>query len=140
MRDALALRVSPIRWCPGKRGTVDDANWAAAHYRVERDSTGLMMSKRKRRRAAAQAAQFGDPTPEEPNDVVRIFDRQGRVVLERDWGRDRPSAMTQEGQIVDDLLRLDVLKFRAKWGIPSPELVGDEAPEEPASSQSPDAF
>lgn len=110
---------------------LDEANWAAAHYRVERFSTGLMMSKRKRKKAAEQAVKFGDPTPEEPHDIIRMFDRDGTVVYERDWGRDRPSAMAQEAQIVDDLLRMNVNLFRAKWGIPlpAPADATDDGPE-----------
>lgn len=76
-----------------------------------------MMSKRKRKKAAEQAVKFGDPTPGESHDIIRVFDRDANVVYERDWGRDRPSAMAQEAQIVDDLLRMDVNLFRAKWGI-----------------------
>ena len=88
-----------------------------------------MASKRKLKKVAEQAVRFGDPTPEDPHDVLRILDRGGTVVFERDWGRDRPSAMAQETQIVDDLLRLDVLRFRAKWGIAPP------ANEEPPSPE-----
>lgn len=110
---------------------LDDSNWAAAHYRVERTSTGVMASKRKLKKVAEQAVRFGDPAPEDPHDVVRIFDRGGNAVFERDWGRDRPSAMSQEAQIVDDLLKLEVLRFRSKWGILAPvetEPPGPEAP------------
>ena len=94
---------------------------AAAHYRVERETTGMMMRKRQRKKASQAAAAIGQPGPEQPHDVVRIFDRAGDVVLERDWGTSRPEAIAHEARIVDDLLHLDVLSFRARYGIESPD-------------------
>jgi hypothetical protein len=100
---------------------VDQQRWAAAHYRVERESTGVMMRKRQRKKATEMAIEHGDPVPESPEDVVRILDRAGEVVFERDWGKNRPDAMAQEAQIVSDLLNLEVGVFRSKYGIPQPE-------------------
>ena len=97
---------------------------AAAHYRVERETSGLMMRKRLRRKATEQAIEHGDAIPTGPQDVVRIYDREGAVVFERDWGSNRPDAIAQEAQIIDDLLHLNVLVFRAKYAIVPPE---DEA-------------
>jgi hypothetical protein len=99
---------------------METERWAAAHYRVERETSGLMMRKRQRKKATATAAELGQPAPEPPHDVVRIFDRSGEIVFERDWGTSRPEAMDHEARIVDDLLHLDVLTFRAKYGISSP--------------------
>jgi hypothetical protein len=96
---------------------VDEERWAAVHYRVERDSRGVMMRKRQRRKATEQAIEFGDPVPDDPHDVVRIYDREGNVAFEQDWGTNRPGALAQEAKIVDDLLTLDVLQFRARYGI-----------------------
>ena len=96
---------------------MDEERWAAAHYRVERESRGVVMRKRQRRKATEQAIQFGDPVPDDPHDVVRIYDREGNVAFEQDWGNNRPGALAQEAKIVDDLLTLDVLQFRARYGI-----------------------
>jgi len=101
--------------------SVDKQRWAGAHYRVERESRGVLMRKRQRRKAAEQAIFHGGPVPEPPDDVVRIFDRTGEVVFEREWGADRTQAVAQEAQIIDDLLHLDVLAFRARYGIETPE-------------------
>lgn len=94
-----------------------ERDWAAKHYRVERDSTGLKASKRKIRRIAEDAARHGDPIPDEAHDVVRIYDREGNVVMERDWGQNRQAAVDEEASIVDDLLKLDVMRFRSRYGI-----------------------
>ena len=94
-----------------------EKEWAAAHYRVERDSTGLRASKRKLRKIAEVAARHGDPVPEESSDVIRIVDREGVVVLERDFGRNRDAAIDEEARIVEDLLKLDVARFRTRYGI-----------------------
>jgi hypothetical protein len=118
---------------------VERGDWAAAFYRVERHSVGMMMSRRKRRRATELAARFGDPVPEEPHDVVRILDREGRVVFEHHWGRDRPGAAAMEARIVDDLLRLDVRSFRARWAIPPPE-EAEERGAGPPPDRPPDAL
>lgn len=75
------------------------------------------MRKRQRRKATEQAIEFGGPVPDDPHDVVRIYDRVGNVVFEQDWGSNRPGALAQEAKIVDDLLTLDVLQFRARYGI-----------------------
>lgn len=53
--------------------------------------------------------------PVESHDVIRIYDRAGTVVFERDWGGNRPAALQEEARIVDDLLRLDLLSFRARY-------------------------
>ncbi|HJR18281.1 MAG TPA: hypothetical protein VJ922_01045 [Actinomycetota bacterium] len=95
----------------------EEKDWAAKHYRVERDSTGLRASKRKLRRIAQEAAKHGDPVPEESHDVVRIVDREGVVVMERDWGHNRQAAIEEEARIVEDLLHLDVARFRTRYGI-----------------------
>lgn len=100
----------------------DRTDWAAMHYRVERDSSGLSASKRKLKKIAAEAAKHGEAAPEESHDVVRIVDRDGEVVMERDWGRNRQAAMEEEARIVEDLLHLDVVRFRARYAI------GFEAP------------
>ena len=107
--------------CGDEGGRLDQQRWAAAWYRVERDSSGVMMRKRQRKKATEQAISLGGPVPEPNEDVVRIYDRSGRVVFERDWGERRPEAMAQEAQIVDDLLKLDVVVFRGKYGIEEPE-------------------
>lgn len=96
---------------------MDEDRWAAAHYRIERESHGVMMRKRQRRKATEHAIQFGDPVPDDPHDVVRIYDRAGNVAFEQDWGANRPGALAQEAKIVDDLLTLDVMQFRARYGI-----------------------
>jgi len=101
---------------------VDEERWAAAHYRVERDSTGLVMRKGQRRKATKQAIEHGDPVPLEPHDVVRIYDRAGEVVFEQDWGSNRSDAMAHEARIVEDLLHLDLATFCAKYGIDAPPL------------------
>lgn len=109
----------------------EEKDWAAAHYRVERDSTGLRASKRKLKRIAQDAAKHGDPVPEESRDVVRIVDREGFVVMERDWGHNRQAAVEEEARIVEDLLNLDVARFRTRYGI-GIEVgdVADDLPEE----------
>lgn len=96
---------------------MEQERWAAAHYRVERESSGVVMRKRVRRKATELAIQFGDPVPDEPHDVVRIHDREGAVVFEQDWATNRSGALEQEAQIIDDLLHLDVLSFRGRYGI-----------------------
>jgi hypothetical protein len=75
------------------------------------------MRKRQRRKATEQAIQFGDPVPDDPHDVVRIYDREGNVAFEQDWGTNRSGALAHEARIVDDLLKLDALQFRARYGI-----------------------
>ena len=95
----------------------EQKDWAAAHYRVERDSTGLHASKRKLRKIAQDAAKHGDPVPEQSNDVIRILDRDGVVVMERDFGKNREAAIQEETRIVEDLLDLDVARFRTRYGI-----------------------
>ena len=100
---------------------MDEERWAAAHYRVERESRGVVMRKRQRRKATEYAIQFGDPVPDDPHDVVRIYDREGNVAFEQNWGTNRPGALAQEAKIVDDLLTLDVLQFRARYGIVAPQ-------------------
>ncbi len=101
---------------------MEEKRWAAAYYRVERDSTGVMMRKGPRKKATKQAIEHGEPVPSEPHDVVRIYDREGEVVFSQDWGSNRPDSMAHEARIVDDLLKLDVLIFCAKYGIAEPPL------------------
>jgi hypothetical protein len=96
---------------------VEDDRWAAAHYRVERASSGVVMRKRQRRKATEVAIQYGDPVPDDPHDVVRIYDRSGAIAFEQDWGTNRAGAMGQEARVIDDLLHLDVFSFRARYGI-----------------------
>lgn len=96
---------------------MDEERWAAAHYRVERESSGVVMRKRVRKKATELAIQFGEPVPDEPHDVVRIYDRAGAVAFEQDWATNRAGAIAQEARIIDDLLYLDVFTFRAKYGI-----------------------
>ena len=115
---------------------MDQQRWAAAYYRVERDSSGVMMRKRQRRKATEQAISHGDPVPEVNDDVVRIIDRDGGVVFEQEWGANRSGAMAQEGQIIDDLLKMDVVVFRSKYGIPQSDVIGpapDAGSAEPAA-------
>lgn len=107
---------------------VEEERWAAAHYRVERESTGRKMGRVRRRYAAAAAVAGGVDPPGPSNDVVRIFDRVGSVVFEKRWGGNRKRAIAQERQIVDDLLHLDVDAFRAKYGIAGAPLAGDAPP------------
>jgi hypothetical protein len=92
------------------------------------------MRKRQRRKATEQAIQHGDPVPELPNDVVRIYDRDGEMVYEQVWGSRRTEAMAHEAQIVDDLLKLDVAVFAAKYGIPIPPVSIPPPPVEEAES------
>ena len=96
---------------------MEEERWAAAYYRVERDSSGIVMRKRVRKKATELAIQFGDPVPDEPHDVVRIYDRSGDIAFEQDWGTNRAGAIAQEARIIDDLLHLDVMAFRARYGI-----------------------
>ncbi|MFY9585864.1 MAG: hypothetical protein WAT66_00255 [Actinomycetota bacterium] len=96
---------------------MEEDRWAAAHYRVERESSGVVMRKRQRRKATEVAIQYGDPVPDDPNDVVRIYDRSGAIAFEQDWGTNRAGAMTQEARVIDDLLHLDVFSFRTRYGI-----------------------
>lgn len=116
-------------------GDSDARSWAAERYRVERDSTGLKASKRKLRKLAEEAARYGDPIPDQAHDVVRIYDREGNVVMERDWGSNRQAALDEEARIVEDLLTLDVVRFRSRYGIVVPpptgpgERDGEEGPE-----------
>lgn len=106
-----------------------EEDWAALHYRVERDSSGVKTSRRKLRRIAEQAAELGFPIPEESHDVVRILDREGRIVMERDWGANRQAAVEEEARIVEDLLHLNVIHFRARYGIvPGEAFEGDDEP------------
>jgi hypothetical protein len=108
-------------------------DWAALHYRVERDSTGVKTSRRKLRRIAEQAAELGYAVPEGSHDVVRILDREGRIVMERDWGGNRQAAVQEEARIVEDLLHLTVVVFRARYGIvPGEAFEGDDEPTESA--------
>jgi hypothetical protein len=113
-------------------GDVDSDRWAAAHYRVERVSRGSGLNGRRRRRARGSS---GDPDPfpdVEPSDVLRLYDRSGRVVFERDWGSDRAGAGAQEARIVEDLLHLDIVAFRFRYDIEDPALRGDRSPGEPS--------
>jgi len=127
---------------------VEEHRWAAAYFRVERDSAGVQMRSRQRKKATQQAIEHGDPPPELPRDFVRIYNRAGEVVFEQDWGSERSSAMAHEARIIDDLLKLDVLIFCGKYAIDVPELLpapppavqepGDEAatgPEAPGRSE-----
>jgi hypothetical protein len=111
---------------------MDEVRWAAAHYRVERESSGIVMRKRVRKKATELAIQFGEPVPDEPHDVVRIYDRGGAVAFEQDWATNRAGAIAQEARIIDDLLHLDVFTFRARYGI-----AGDEAESRPAKATRP---
>lgn len=130
------------RTCSGTLSVVDpqqgnapkEKNWAAKYYRVERDSTGVKTSRRKLRRIAEQAAKYGDPIPTQSHDVVRILDREGVIVMERDWGGNRDAAIEEEARIVDDLLYLEVVQFRAKYGIV--EGLAAEPDDEPGSELS----
>lgn len=113
---------------------MEEQRWAAAHFRVAREWSGAVMRKRQRRKATEQAIQHGDPVPELPNDVVRIYDRDGEMVYEQVWGSRRTEAMAHEAQIVDDLLKLDVAVFAAKYGIPIPPVSIPPPPVEEAES------
>lgn len=111
-----------------------ERDWAAAHYRVERESTGVKASKRKLKRIAEDALRHGGPAPEEAHDVIRIYDREGNVVWEKDWGNNREAAIADEARIVEDLLALDVVAFRARHGVPLPTAEGnDAAPSQPVA-------
>ena len=112
---------------------MEKESWAAAHYRVVRDWSGAVMRKRHRRKATEQAIEHGDPVPELPHDVVRIYDRDGEMVYEQRWGDRRTDAIAHEAQIVDDLLKLDVTRFAAKYGIANPPVIPAEDP--PAASE-----
>ena len=109
---------------------MDQERWAAAYYRVERDSSGVVMRKRQRKKATEVALQFGDPVPDDPHDVVRIYDRAGEIAFEQDWGTNRSGALAQEARIIDDLLHLDVFSFRARYGIAGD--TEEPPPEKPA--------
>ncbi len=110
--------------------TSKETDWAARYYRVERDSTGVKTSRRKLRRIAEQAARFGDPLPQEAHDVVRVYDRDGAIVMQRDWGQNRDAAIAAEAGIVEDLLHLDVVRFRAKYGIVEGQVFSPDADDE----------
>lgn len=107
---------------------MDEKRWAAAHYRVERDWSGAVMRKRSRKKATEHAIQHGDPVPELPQDVVRIYDRDGELVYEQNWGDRRSEAMAHEAQIVDDLLKLDIIRFAGKYGIVLPPVIAAPEP------------
>jgi hypothetical protein len=111
--------------------SVEEHRWAAAYFRVERDSAGVQMRSRQRKKATEQAIEHGDPPPELPRDFVRIYDRSGEVVFEQDWGSERSSAMAQEARIIDDLLHLDVVVFCGKYAIDVPEVPAPAPPESP---------
>lgn len=114
---------------------VDQNRWAAAYYRVEREWSGSVMRKRQRRKATEQAIQQGDTPPGPPQDVVRIYDREGEVVFEQQWGDRRSDALAHEAQIVDDLLHLDVLVFAAKYSITDlPDIPVEPEPEKDAET------
>jgi hypothetical protein len=108
---------------------VDEQRWAAAHFRVERDSAGVLMRKGQRKKATKQAIEHGDPVPEQPRDIVRIYNRDGDVVFEQDWGSERSAAMAHEARIIDDLLHLDAITFSAKYGIDAPALPPPASPQ-----------
>ncbi len=111
---------------------MEQRDWAAAHYRVERESSGVVMRKRHRKKLTEQAIQFGDPVPDDPHDVVRIYDRSGAIAFEQDWGTNRSGAMAHEARIIDDLLHLDVVAFRARYGITGVEVgASSKAPARP---------
>jgi hypothetical protein len=85
------------------------------------------MRKRQRRKATEMAIEHGDPVPQDPHDVIRIYDRSGEIVFEQDWGTNRAGAMAHEARIIDDLLHLDVASFRARYGITGGDL-DEQAP------------
>jgi len=123
---------------------VDEQRWAVAQFRVERDSTGILMRKGPRKKATKLAIEHGDQVPEPPRDIVRIYNRQGEVVFEHDWGNERSDAMAHEARIIDDLLHLDVMNFCAKYGIdatdlpaPAPDTVATDPAEDPAERSEP---
>lgn len=119
---------------------MDQRRWAAAYYRVEREWSGSVMRKRQRRKATEAAIQHGDAPPGMPDDVVRIYDRDGEVVFEQGWGDRRADALAHEAQIVDDLLKLDVLVFAAKYGIADPpEIPAEPEPVEGGNDPAADA-
>ena len=97
------------------------------------------MRKRQRRKATAQAIEFGDPVPDEPHDVVRVYDRGGGIAFEQDWGTNRPGAMAQEARIIDDLLHLDVHSFRARYGIAGDKEAPPKKSSRPARGGTPKA-
>jgi hypothetical protein len=111
--------------------SVEERRWAAAYFRVERDSAGVQMRSRQRRKATELAIEHGEAPPELPRDFVRIYDRAGEVVFQQDWGSERSSAMAHEARIIDDLLHLDVVVFCGKYAIEMPELL---EPAPPATS------
>jgi hypothetical protein len=117
--------------------SVEEHRWAAAYFRVERDSAGIAMRNRQRKKAIDQAIEHGEPPPELPRDFVRIYDRAGEVVFEQDWGSERSSAMAHEARIIDDLLHLDVLVFCGKYTIEAPKLLEPKPP--PAATEAGDA-
>ena len=130
---------------------------AAMHYLVERiESDSLSTMRRVARQAAAP---FGGvplvrpmvPDPNRPlvmseaeiedvrrnsrGDLVRILDREGNV----SWWREfvsRQAGVRKHSEIMDDLMKLDVAAFRAKYaiiperpdGVPAPGQADRETP------------
>lgn len=93
---------------------------SAEHYRVEYVlAPGLKPPSKQAKEAMKFYLTGRQPVASEARDILRIFDREGNVVLEREW-LDRRAGQKQEAEIVDDLLHLDVSAFRAKWGIAPP--------------------
>jgi D-3-phosphoglycerate dehydrogenase / 2-oxoglutarate reductase len=83
---------------------------AFEHYRVERPTIGDL-GEEPLRTARQRRRKKGDSRVHR----LRILDRDGLVVWEQSG--DLTTIERHETQIVEDLLKLDVTVFRAKWGI-----------------------
>lgn len=98
---------------------------AYAHYRVERETSddladrGTTVRRVVRRwgpRALGIPLPGGPPMTTVARDVVRILDREGRTAFERHLDDHRASERL-ESEIKNDLLALDVERFRARYAI-----------------------
>ena len=84
---------------------------ALEHYRVERERSAVLDDPTARKGGLFRRARTAATV-----DTIRVYDRQGAVVMERELG-DTKAAEAMEHQIVDDLLKLGVEAFRLKWGL-----------------------
>lgn len=101
---------------------------AAEFYRVERIQSDDVKSASSQAKEMLKFYLLGRRGPaRSAHDLVRIFNRAGAVVFEREWS-DRRGGARQENDIIEDLLHLEVGAFRAKWGIAEREPPGGDHP------------
>lgn len=87
---------------------------ALEHYRVERIRSAVLDDPSPKKGGLFRRARTAATV-----DSIRIYDREGAVVWERELS-DAKAAEVQEQQIVDDLLKLGLEAFRVKWGLTEP--------------------